>query len=81
MKTLLTNDNLSCYLFEDDEIVQINDYYITVGSPPKFIISDLNTNNSNMIENITAPVDWIGCKYYFIDGSWVLNEDYSIPRL
>jgi hypothetical protein len=74
MKTIIENSiNQSKYIFEDNvEITQ--DLYKTI--TPAFIIGDLNSSNSTLIENVTPPTDWVGCKYLFVNNTWELNPDY-----
>ena len=70
MKTL-TKNNRSLYMFEDSEVLTISSNNIIVGEPPKLIISDCNSTNTVLHENITTPPeDWTGCKYLYIDGVW-----------
>jgi hypothetical protein len=75
MKTIVRKDNnLSIFLFDDNETVIFNNDNIIVGNPARFIVADLNIDNSFLIENITAPNDWYGCKYYYSDNTWTLKE-------
>ena len=82
MKTIIENGtNCSKYLFADDEQVKIKDDYIEVGSPVEFIIADLNASNSTLIEGVTEPDDWYGCKYNYVNGVWELCPDWVDPRI
>ena len=72
MKTL-TKNNRSLYLFEDTEYLNITSQNIIVGNPEILIISDCNSTNTVVHTDVTAPDDWVGCKYLYIDGVW-LND-------
>lgn len=81
MKTIVeTSTGLSKYLFDDGEFVFVTDENMTVGSPPKFIIGDLNSTNAIVYENVTAPDDWFGNKYVFDGSEWSLNQNWIDPR-
>jgi len=70
MKTL-TKNNRSLYLFEDSEYLNINNKNIIIGNPEVLILSDCNSTNTVLHENITTPPeDWFGTKYLYIDGVW-----------
>lgn len=80
MKTIVRNINrVSLYLFEDDVLLQANATQIAVGNPIQFIIGDLNDSNVTIYDGITAPDDWRGEKYLYVDGEWLLNPDYIEP--
>jgi len=80
MKTLcLIESNKSVFIFNDNEVIEINDVNIIVGIPIKFIINELNSNNSKLWEKIQAPDDWIGVKYLFDGTTWTKNPDYIEP--
>lgn len=79
MKTLV-RDNLSLYLLADDEAVVMTEENITVGNPPKFIIGDCNSVNTTLFESVTAPADWVGCKYLFDGTDWALNPNWVEPE-
>jgi hypothetical protein len=80
MKTIIRiPENISLYLFADDKPVSIGSETI-VGEPVELIIADCNSNNSEMIGNVTPPEDWIGAKYCFDGANWTLNPDYQPPR-
>ena len=73
MKTLV-KDNVSLYLFEDAAEIVISNNGVTT---PKFNISDLNSSNCELLENInTPPVDWVGGKYLYTQDTWVHNASY-----
>ena len=78
MKTI-TKENLSLYLFDDTEVVDINADNITVGNPPKFIIGDCNSTNIVLHEGVTKPSEWVGHKYLFDGTAWTLNPDWVDP--
>jgi len=75
MKTLVKG-NLSAYLFEDFEVVNVGFDRTIIGNPEQFVIADCNSTNSIMYENITPPGDWAGCKYLYAGGVWTINPDY-----
>lgn len=84
MKTIIENGtNCSKYLFTDDIQVQMKNNVIEVGEPNnlELIIADMNANNSTLIEGVTEPNDYIGCKYNYVNGVWELCEDWVDPRL
>ena len=75
MKTIVCSENCSKYLFADDKQVNMTADHIEVGDPANldFIIGDLNSGNSTLIEGVTEPDDWYGCKYNYVnDGMGVL---------
>jgi hypothetical protein len=78
MKTIIdTQNNWSKYIFEDDISLSIEaDRIVT----PDFIIGDLNSNNASIIENVTPPSDWTGCKYIYADSTWTLNSEWTDPE-
>ena len=81
MKTIIDSENCSKYLFADDKAVLIKDNCIEVGSPIEFIIGDLNANNATLIEGVTEPEDWFGCKYNYVNDAWELCPDWVDPRI
>jgi hypothetical protein len=78
MKTIIDNqNNWSLYIFGDDISLSVEaDRIVT----PDFIISDLNSNNASIIENVTPPSDWMGCKYIYADSTWTLNSEWTEPE-
>lgn len=83
MKTILSNDgNVSKYLFADDKAVLVNADSIVVGDPsaPEFIIADMNSSNATLVEGVTEPTDWYGCKYSYADSTWTAIEGWVDPR-
>jgi hypothetical protein len=84
MKTIVSNTNCSKYLFADDTQVNVKADCIEIGDPANldFIIGDLNSSNSTLIEGVTTPDDWYGCKYSCAaDGTWSLVEGWVDPRI
>jgi hypothetical protein len=79
MKTLIENTtNISKYIWGDDAVVVVGqDITIT----PDYVIADMNINNATMVEEVTPPTDWIGCKYLYSEGTWTLNPDWIDPTL
>ena len=82
MKTIVDNaTNTSRYLFADDKSVTMGSETITVGDPAEFIIGDLNSDNATLIEGVTGPEDWYGCKYTCSsDGTFTAVEGWIDPR-
>ena len=84
MKTIIENStNISKYLFEDDKAIDIQADKINVGDPANldFIIGDMNSGNATLIEGVTEPEDWYGCKYNYVNGTWELCPDWVDPRI
>ena len=81
MKTIVeTSTKLSKYLLADDVTITSTSDNITVGDPAKFIIADLNSGNTTIVENITnAPSDWTGNKYKLDGTTWSANPDWVDP--
>ena len=81
MKTIVeTSTKLSKYLLADDVTITATSNDITVGDPAQFIIADLNSGNTTIVENITnAPSDWIGNKYKLDGTTWSANPDWVDP--
>ena len=81
MKTITDTDHLSKYFLTDDKTVTVKADCIEIGSPVEFIIGDLHSSNSSVIEGVTTPDDWFGCKYTCAaDGTWSLVEGWVDPR-
>ena len=79
------NDGVAIYLFDDTkEVIRENDKTtINDGDGnPELIISDVNSNNSNVYQNAVEPDDYFGYKYSYndVDG-WVAIEGWIDPRL
>jgi len=81
MKTIAeTSTKLSKYLLADDVTITSTSDNITVGDPAQFIISDLNSSNATITENVTnAPSDWVGNKYKLDGTTWTANPDWVDP--
>lgn len=77
MKTIIRKGtNVSLYLFTDEEVVNIYPDKTVVGNPETLVISDCNTSNSTLIQNVTEPEDWRGHKYRYTNG-WIANVDWN----
>lgn len=80
MKTIVRKDsNISIWIFDDSQSVDIQENQTVVGDPVEYYISDCTTADSNLIDGVTPPVNWIGHKYLFSNGSWTLNPDWVDP--
>lgn len=76
MKTLLKN-NVSLYMFDDNDVVVLSENSVSGGSPVELIISDCNIHNSVLVDVVSAPNDWIGGKYLYKNGNWLENPSWS----
>lgn len=77
MKTILNQENnLSLYIFEDDEIININDENTTIGEPVKTIITDCTSSNCSLVNCETFPDDWDGSKYFFDGTDWTISQKW-----
>lgn len=77
MKTLIeTATKESKYVWADAENVVLSDEKTIA---PDLIIMDMNSSNSTLVENVTPPDDWAGCKYLYDAGAWTLNPDWVDP--
>jgi len=84
MKTIIdSTTNCSKYLFVDDKPVAMEEDCIRIGNPDNldFIIGDMNSGNATLIEGVTEPEDWYGCKYNYVNGAWELCLDWVDPRI
>jgi len=73
MKTLIfTETKESKYIWEDSEIIILTE---TQTNAPNLFIMDLNSTNAVLVESVTPPEDWRGCKYLY-DGAWTLNPKW-----
>tara|TARA_R110002111_G_scaffold98852_2_gene152690 strand:+ start:430 stop:696 length:267 start_codon:yes stop_codon:yes gene_type:complete len=84
MKTIVCDLGCSKYLVADDYSVVVSANNIEMGDPSNldFIIGDLNSTNSTVIEGVTTPDDWYGCKYNCAaDGTWTAVEGWVDPRI
>lgn len=74
MKTLIENTTKeSKYIWADDVVIILNKSMVIT---PEFNIGDLNSINSTLIENVTPPNDWVGCKYLYDNETWSLNPKW-----
>jgi len=77
MKTIIeTSTNISKYTFDDAHDLVVTAENITC---PHFIIGDMNSSNATIVEGVTPPADWVGCKYTYSDSTWTVNPDYVEP--
>lgn len=77
MKTIIENStNISKYIFEDNVELSLESDRINT---PNFIIGDMNSSNSTVLESVEPPSDWIGGKYTYSDSTWALNPDWIEP--
>ena len=77
MKTIIESaTNISKYMFANTKPLSMTSESITT---PDFIIGDMNSINAHITEGVTAPADWVGCKYTFDGTTWALNADWSEP--
>lgn len=71
MKTLVQKGtNLSVYVFDDAESVDIQQGAVAVGSPVRFLIGDMNADNAELRSVSDVPADWVGGKYKFDGLIW-----------
>ena len=82
MKTIIDNETrASKYLVADNYVIESSESSITMGDPVDFIIGDLNSTNSTVIEGVTEPDDWFGCKYTCSpDGVFTVVDGWVDPR-
>lgn len=74
MKTLIHNETKqSKYIWADDAVVTLGNEMTTA---PEFNIGDMNSTNATLVENVTPPEDWAGCKYLYDNGTWTLNPQW-----
>lgn len=77
MKTIIENDtNISKYMFANSVAITMGADFITT---PNFIIGDMNTSNCTLVEGVTAPAGWVGCKHTFDGTTWAVNSAYVAP--
>jgi hypothetical protein len=81
MKTIVRKEkNVSLYIFPDEApIITDGPYGFQVGMPAELLISDCKPDNAVVHENVTAPDDWVGCKYLFDGTTWTPNPDWVDP--
>lgn len=77
MKTIIEKETKeSKYIFADDVVLLFSEQNIET---PDFIIGDLNSNNAILVEGVTPPDDWTGCKYFYDAEVWTLNPNWVDP--
>ena len=81
MKTIVSlGTNTSLYIFEDNEVVDMQADRTAVGDPLAFYIGDCKTSNAALIENVTPPEDWAVGKYtYTASGGWEVDPNWIDP--
>ena len=81
MKTIVDNaTNTSRFLLADDVTVTMGADSVTVGNPAKFIISDLNSSNATLVEDVVEPADYHGHKYTHDGTSWAEVDGWTAPE-
>ena len=81
MKTLIDSDKMSRFLWEDSVVITQDSSTTTVGDPVEYIVSDVNSSNSTIIENVPdVPSDWFGCKYIY-DNGWKITTQQMTGKL
>ena len=75
MQTIIDNNNVSLFIFEDSDVVSLTEAGIKA---PGFTIGDLNSSTATLVATPAPPSDWIGSKYLYNGVSWVLNPEYQI---
>jgi hypothetical protein len=78
MKTLIDNiTKESKYVWADTNSVTLSE---TTTYTPDFNIGDMNSTNATLVENVTPPEDWAGCKYLYDNGTWTVNPNWIDPN-
>ena len=79
------NDGVAIYLFDDTKeiITESNKTTINDGNGnPELIISDVNSNNSNVYQNAIEPEDYYGWKYSYNEADgWEAISGWIDPRI
>ena len=57
----------------------VGDNSTIVGNPPEMIISDCDSSNSILYENVTLPDGYIGSKFLYDGTTWSANPEYVEP--
>jgi hypothetical protein len=79
MKTLIDNATKeSKYVWADDAVVTLSE---AMTYAPDFNIADMNSTNATLVENVTPPIDWHGCKYLYNNDTWTLNPAWVNPNI
>jgi len=82
MKTIVRKDNnVSIWLFDDDVGIAIGETQTDVSNNIISTISDCNTSNALLYENITPPTDWFYHKYIYTNNTWSDNPNFIDPRI
>jgi hypothetical protein len=78
------NDGVAIYMFDDSKEIILESDKTTINDGdgnPELIISDVNSNNSNVYQNVEAPEDYFGYKYSYNEADgWVAIEGWVDPR-
>lgn len=78
MKTLIEDKSKqSKFIWADDVEVVLGD---EMTFTPDLHIWGLHSGNATLVENITPPEDWYGCKYLYDAGAWTLNPQWVDPK-
>ena len=81
MKTIVRKEsNISIWIFNNSQSVDVQENQTAVGEPVEFFISDCTTSDCDLIEGVTPPSDWDAHKYLYASGSWTLNPDWVNPN-
>jgi len=81
-KTITFNEsNISAYLYDNDVPIAVESNRLVVGDPAERIIADMNSSNSTVHENVTAPADWKGNRYTFDGTTWTEIEGWVDPTV
>jgi hypothetical protein len=81
MKTIVKTDtNISVLLYDDDKVIDIQEYKTVVGDPEESIIMDCYTDNAIVYENVVQPEDWQENKYLFDGETWTVHPDWTPPE-
>lgn len=65
----------------DDEAVVIDSTNISIGNPVHTIFADLNSENCELVADVTPPDDWVGRRYLYDAGVWTQNPAWVQPTL
>ena len=81
MKILKLNaDNLVIDVFEDDEVLDVQENKTLVGNPVHMVHSNIDTSNSTIVTDVTPPSDYANGRYMYSDGTWTANESWRDPE-
>ena len=79
-KTITFNEsNISAYLYDNDVPIAVESNRLVVDDPAERIIGDMNSSNSTVHENVTAPADWFGGRYLFDGTTWTEVDGWVHP--